>query len=169
MLRDILIAVAASGFRYDDDHRDQHAARQSDQTEPLVLLLRSRKQVGGAHIYKCTRRKRQQPAQSAIIDLVDDRIGYQHTHRSGHGSGQEGRPHSASFPDTSAQQQQVSDNAFGKLVQDHAHGRQNAGEDAYREGDGVNDAVEKGVKSDAEHGDHTDGIILFAWILFADK
>jgi hypothetical protein len=44
--------------------------------------------------------------------------------------------------------QALSDDAFGELMQNHAHGRQNPCKNADRKSDGVNDAVDEGVKAD---------------------
>jgi hypothetical protein len=41
---------------------------------------------------------------------------------------------------------------FGELKQNHAHGRQKARVNADRKSDGVDDAVDEGVKTDADMG-----------------
>jgi hypothetical protein len=60
--------------------------------------------------------------------------------------------------EAAAQQQQVGDDAFGKLVQHHAGGGQRAGEHAHAERDRVDEAVDEGMKADAEHRHQPDAV-----------
>jgi hypothetical protein len=54
-------------------------------------------------------------------------------------------------------------------VQDHAHGREKSGEDADGECDRIDEAVDEGMKADADHGNDADGIFPLVRILLAHE
>ncbi|MCU0775391.1 MAG: hypothetical protein MUC74_13105, partial [Ideonella sp.] len=70
--------------------------------------------------------------------------------------GQQRRP---AFGKAAVREQQVGHDAFGELVQHHAHGGEKAGERAHRERDRVDEAVDERVQADAQHRQHAQGQI----------
>ena len=114
--------------------------------------------MGSTNISENTGGQRQQYAKQILIDPMNKRPGDDDPQGCGNSGCQKGKQERLFFIESGLQQQHVNDDPLRKLVQHHADGGQGPGENADAERYRIDDAINEGMKADAQHRDQAQRI-----------